>query len=469
MTVKSLFESLVRPKTRDEVLADYIQTLQSVGFPAMSWHPTSVPIRLLTAMAATHAAFSTQLSEVTKGGLLDLAEDKWLTLLAASIYKVDRYQATTAKIHCSIADLASAGPFNITAYQLRFATASGKIFTNDEAFTIELDSAVDFVAIADASGSTFNIAQDELITLLTPLPGTGYAVHTEVRTTGASPPNVSITGTPAAAYEFIVEITLSGALGAGQFRWSSDGGLNYTTGVTLPGAGAYLFSGTGVTITFDAASYLTSHTYRWSSGHNSFNPRSDSVASIGTDEETDLLLRQRCSDRWSTLGYGSNDDWYRYYCRNVPVYGANVTRVAVQTNSIGSCEVTVTIAGQSGAVDGITLAAVDSYMQAIKPNVVTLTLQNATEVVIAPLGEAYVYADYEETVLGQMEDELGAYFGRFGIGGGTVFQSQIVDALQYDEEQVRNVNLTYPSSDLTLLFGEVPVRGSLSGLVITSV
>jgi hypothetical protein len=465
-TVASLFATLITSKTRDEVLAEYIVVLQALGFPAMSWHSTSVPIRLLTAMAGTHAAFSSTLESISRGGFVQLATGSWLTLLAKSMYQVDRYEASTTQLYCSIADLASAGPFNVTAGQLSFATASGKVFTNDDAFTIALDGVTDFTVSAEATGATYNLGADELVTLLTPLPGTGYAVHTEVRTEGSAPPAVTVSGTPATEYEFVIEITTAGALGAGKFRWSLDGGANWTSNVTL--AATVVLGATGVTAAFAAGAYTTAHSYEWNSGCLSFNPRSDCVATTGTDEESDALLQQRCEDKWSTLGYGSNDDWYRYYCRATPTYGVNVTRVKVDTSAVGTGAVTLTFAGPSGAVDVITLAAVDTYMQAIKPNCVTLTVQNATEVDIIPVGTAYVYADYADVAQSEMEDYLSDYLGEVEIGG-VVYLSQVVDALQYDGDQVRNVALTSPTTDTTLGATSVPARGTFAGLSITSV
>jgi hypothetical protein len=99
----------------------------------------------------------------------------------------------------------------------------------------------------------------------------------------------------------------------------------------------------------------------------------------------------------------------------------------------------------------------------------TLTLVNAVEVTITPVGEAFVFADYVDTALATMEDDLSTYLGTIGLGGETVYLSQVIDAIQYDGDEVRNANITSPAADVVLNAGEVPVRGSLAGVVITSV
>jgi hypothetical protein len=66
------------------------------------------------------------------------------------------------------------------------------------------------------------------------------------------------TGTVAAAgaaydrFEVIVEITRTGTLGAGAFRYSLDGGDTYSAEIAIPGGGTYAITGTNVTLTFTA-------------------------------------------------------------------------------------------------------------------------------------------------------------------------------------------------------------------------
>ncbi len=58
------------------------------------------------------------------------------------------------------------------------------------------------------------------------------ATMSPVVSAGTAPPVVSLTGTPAANEQIVIAITTGGARGTAVFKWSSDGGATYTTGLT---------------------------------------------------------------------------------------------------------------------------------------------------------------------------------------------------------------------------------------------
>lgn len=71
---------------------------------------------------------------------------------------------------------------------------------------------------------------------------------------GTSPPTVTLSGTAAATVTGVrIEITTAGTLGVAAFKWSSDNGDNYTTGV-LTGASVVL-GASGITAAFAAGTY----------------------------------------------------------------------------------------------------------------------------------------------------------------------------------------------------------------------
>jgi hypothetical protein len=66
---------------------------------------------------------------------------------------------------------------------------------------------------------------------------------------GGAEPTVGyllISGNPTADFDGVVEITASGGVGAGQYRFSSNGGTSWTTPATIPDS----FTHAGVTVTF---------------------------------------------------------------------------------------------------------------------------------------------------------------------------------------------------------------------------
>jgi hypothetical protein len=72
-------------------------------------------------------------------------------------------------------------------------------------------------------------------------------------------PNVTLTGTPADSYNIILTITTGGIVGTAVFKWSVDGGVNETTGVTT--AATVALGATGLTANFAAGTYVLNETY----------------------------------------------------------------------------------------------------------------------------------------------------------------------------------------------------------------
>lgn len=78
---------------------------------------------------------------------------------------------------------------------------------------------------------------------------------------GLTPPAVTLSGRPTlGSYQVIVQITTGGALGAAVFKWSSNGGTTYTTGVLT--AASVVLGATGMTALFPAVgTYDVSNVY----------------------------------------------------------------------------------------------------------------------------------------------------------------------------------------------------------------
>ncbi len=63
---------------------------------------------------------------------------------------------------------------------------------------------------------------------------------------------VAVGGAAYDAYDVKIEVTKTGTLGAGEFKYSLDGGDNYSADIQIPGAGTYAITGTNLTLTFTA-------------------------------------------------------------------------------------------------------------------------------------------------------------------------------------------------------------------------
>jgi hypothetical protein len=69
------------------------------------------------------------------------------------------------------------------------------------------------------------------------------------------------TNSPTDQFEIWVAIVTGGALGVGAFRYSMDGGTNYSGSIILPSAGIYVIPGSGVVLTF-AGTFTVGDTYK---------------------------------------------------------------------------------------------------------------------------------------------------------------------------------------------------------------
>lgn len=69
---------------------------------------------------------------------------------------------------------------------------------------------------------------------------------------GSSTGEITTSGEPRDAYLVTIEITVSGTLGAGRFRYTLDGGFSQSEEITIPSGGTYVLGPTGITLTFAA-------------------------------------------------------------------------------------------------------------------------------------------------------------------------------------------------------------------------
>jgi hypothetical protein len=95
------------------------------------------------------------------------------------------------------------------------------------------------------------------------LRGGGYVTlnTSTTKETGTAPPDLMVTGTPNGLYDFRFEVTTGGPRGTMMFRWSSNGGANWTSGVLSAATNA--LGSTGMTANWSTGTdYSTDNTYR---------------------------------------------------------------------------------------------------------------------------------------------------------------------------------------------------------------
>lgn len=67
---------------------------------------------------------------------------------------------------------------------------------------------------------------------------------------GSSTGTITVAGAPYDEYDVWIEITKTGTLGAGEFRYTLDGGQNYSSELVIPAGATYVVPSTNLTLTF---------------------------------------------------------------------------------------------------------------------------------------------------------------------------------------------------------------------------
>ena len=367
MALPTLTE-LLRPKTREGWRDFLLGQLGAAGFRVTSWPDGGTARGLVEAAAAGLADVQAGIVEVTKGGLLDLAEEGWLTLLAKSVFDVERKPSTFTEGWVTLTAAAGAGPYTITAGSF-WAGQQGSGITDAKRFsattggTLNPSGTLRVRVRAESPGVLYNVVPGAVSFLFTPLPG--------------------VTATNLSA------------------DWPPLGG------------------------------------------------------SAGADEESDTALRQRCRDKWSTLGRGATEAAYRYMCTTA---SPGVTRVQVWAGP-GDGTLTCYCAGPAGPSSAPDIALVTAALNPQHPLTDKPEASPAVALVVAVGGTVRVLSAYRDAARTAALAALAALQASLDLGGeldlgalyATLRQPGVVD-----------VDLTAPTGDTVSGVGSVIVLDTTS-------
>lgn len=238
---------------------------------------------------------------------------------------------------------------------------------------------------------------------------------------------------PARRYQVLV----GGAL-------ASSGYLDVTVGAEFPGSAFNLGNGQ-ITQLFTGLS-----------GVSVSNPGPGGGASWittpGTDDEGTEALRQRCRDKWSTLGRGATEAAYRYLATSA---SAEVSRVAVIRGG-GDGTLRVVLASPTGAVSSDAVTDVQSIIDELRPITDDPTAESAVVTVVNAQGTVYVRASQLAAVQAAADAERAALVASLAIGEDV--DSAALDAILRRPRGVDglvvpgvvDVDLTYPTGDVAI-------------------
>lgn len=435
--------------------------------PVTAWESGGIARTLVEADAATVADLAgVALADIASGGLVGYASGEWLALLSAQVYLNDKY-AAAATIGLVVLTLASTAPaVTAVAGELVVSNSTGTgagvvQFSNMDAVSLSPGDSLSFAFQAASPGAAGNVANGTLGVLKTPKPGltcSNPAPGTSaVSHSGTGTGTVAVSGTPNGNYSVVARITTSGGLGAGQFQVSLDGGSNYASPLELPSGGTYALpfldglTPTGLTLTF-AGAFISSDTY-------AFTSYASWVTTAGRDEESDAALRGRDVNKWSGLGLGGGTaDTFDYLCRTAPDGGSEVAKTSVEADTVTAGQVNITVAGVNGPVSTSALAAITSYVRPRTGICASVVISNSGTTTIALTGQIFVPAQQKAAAQVAISAALLALATETPIGG-TVWWSDIEDALDQKSSGVRNVYLTVPApnTDTDLPAHNVPL------------
>jgi len=423
-------------------------------FDASAWQDETVPKRLMDLETGAAADADESVAAIAQGAYLKDAVGGWADLHAKDVFDEPRHDPIFAQGRCVLTDTAGAGPVTIQPGQLWAGPSGGVLqFSNLAGGTLPLNGSLPLTFQAENPGAAWNLGNGAISALLTPIPGVTIANPSRVSAvtksrSGAPDVTAAISGTLGGDYDVQVVITTGGALGAAVFKFTLNGGLAWTTGVTVPGGGGYTIGATGLVLTFAAGTYQVSDSF-------SFDSSVSWLSQTGVDRESDDSVKARCRKKWSTLGVGEPNAAFEAWAQQA---SAQVTKVLSRASPTVAGQIEVWLGGPGGSVSSDVVAAVDAYLQPLVGLTCTLLVQSATSTAVALVGAIYVKAGQLGRAQATALKALAEYQAATPIGGnlvggvGIVSLDVLVGCFTGGSNQalVVDVNLSAPAADVTL-------------------
>lgn len=187
----------------------------------------------------------------------------------------------------------------------------------------------------------------------------------------------------------------------------------------------------------------------------------------GTNPETQGELRNRCRNRWGTLGTGGAPRGYSFWATDA---SAEVTRVQVTASTTLAGAVNVYLAGPAGPVSSQAVTDVQAALEKVAPTGVVPVALAATAASVTVSGTVRVPASLLAGAKATAEANLAALFAALPIGGDTgggtpgildrealVAAIRPQDAFGRSTTGIIDLDLSLPAADLTFSVSEVAI------------
>lgn len=150
--------------------------------PTTAWQPFSVPATLTDIDAQAISDLEDLVCAIGRGGILDLAEGEWLTLLAANVYGLTRIPASGAIVSLKATN-STASAIPITTGGVVVRDALGHRYKSYEAVSVPANGSANAPFIALEAGNASNTVQAPL-TLETTVAGLSLSLRDDASTAG---------------------------------------------------------------------------------------------------------------------------------------------------------------------------------------------------------------------------------------------------------------------------------------------
>lgn len=202
---------------------------------------------------------------------------------------------------------------------------------------------------------------------------------------------------------------------------------------------------------------------------------SNAIAAVGVDEQDEATTRQQCRDQLGSFSPNGPREAYAYVARNSELTGTNaITRVRVYGDS-DTGDVSVYLAGPSGAVAVADVALVDAaILQWATPLCITPAVASCSTVTVPIAYTIWVYDTVNKSAAEIAEDveaALEQMFAARQIGGdiippdttGKLYKSLIESTIRetFPDDCFR-VSVATPSGDTALTNDQVAVPGTVT-------
>jgi uncharacterized phage protein gp47/JayE len=163
--VTTSYATLTTPVTQAAYLSQILATLAAQGFPVTGWQSGNAGRTLAVADAAALTDLRAVIADVARGGYLDTATGDWLTLLAAGLFDLTRTPAVFAVGSVTLACVATAGPYSITAGALVVTDGTRRWrSTNTTTQTLPSSGSLVVNVRAESPGTAYNVSGSTLLT-----------------------------------------------------------------------------------------------------------------------------------------------------------------------------------------------------------------------------------------------------------------------------------------------------------------